>query len=391
MSSVCCSFFIIRGDQMRVVVCPDSFKGSLSAIQVATIIKDAFHEVDGTITVDCVPIADGGEGTIDAFYESIGGTLHIVVVRNPIMEKIEACYLVLPDGTCVIEMAQSTGLHLVKEELRNPLVATSYGMGEMIRHALDAGYRKFVVGIGGSATNDGGYGLLRALGMQFFDEQGNELAEDVLALQKLARIDISEFDKRVSESTWNIACDVDNPLLGANGATAVFGPQKGVTKGTHMQLEQALAQLAKVMAKQVGYTVHEAAGAGAAGGIGMALLSYFPAVLNRGIDVVSVTTGLAEKVAHADYVITGEGYSDRQTLNGKAPIGIAKLAQQLQIPVVLLSGKVADESIQELQTHFTIIMAAADEQMSTAFAMDNAVELLFVRSKKLAQQLKEIL
>ena len=376
---------------MRVVVCPDSFKGSLSAIQVATIIKDAFYEVDETIKVDCVPIADGGEGTIDAFYESVGGTLHAVMVQNPMMEKNEACYLVLPDGTCVIEMAQSTGLHLVKEKLRNPLVATSYGMGEMICHVLDAGYRKFVVGIGGSATNDGGYGLLRALGMQFFDELGNVLAGDVLALQKLARIDVSEFDKRVSESTWSIACDVNNPLLGEDGATAVFGPQKGVTRGTHLQLEQALAQLAKVVAKQVGYAVHEVAGAGAAGGVGLALLSYFPAVLNRGIEVVSVTTGLAEKIAHADFVITGEGYSDCQTLNGKAPLGIAKLAQQYQVPVVLLSGKVAEESKQELHSYFRIIMAAADEQMSTAFAMDNAVELLFTRAKKLAQQLKEIL
>ncbi|MFJ7952235.1 glycerate kinase [Lysinibacillus sp. NPDC096418] len=376
---------------MRVVVCPDSFKGSLSAIQVATIISNAFHEVDETTKVDCVPIADGGEGTIDAFYESIGGTLYAVIVQNPMMEKIEACYLVLPDGTCVIEMAQSTGLHLVKEELRDPLVATSYGMGEMIRHALDAGYRRFVVGIGGSATNDGGYGLLRALGMQFFDEQGKELAVDVLALQKVARIDTSEFDKRVRESTWTLACDVDNPLLGETGATAVFGPQKGVTKGMRLQLEQALAQLAKVVEKQVGFAVHEVAGAGAAGGVGMALLAYFPVALKRGIDVVSRTTGLVDKIAHADYVITGEGYSDHQTLNGKAPLGIAKLAQQLQIPVVLLSGKVAGESRQALQTHFSIIMAAADEQMSTAFAMDNAVDLLFARAKKLAQQLKETL
>lgn len=376
---------------MRVVVCPDSFKGSLSAIQVATIISNAFHEVDETTKVDCVPIADGGEGTIDAFYESIGGTLHAVIVQNPMMEKIEACYLVLPDGTCVIEMAQSTGLHLVKEELRDPLVATSYGMGEMIRHALDAGYRRFVVGIGGSATNDGGYGLLRALGMQFFDEQGKELAVDVLALQKVARIDTSEFDKRVRESTWTLACDVDNPLLGETGATAVFGPQKGVTKGMRLQLEQALAQLAKVVEKQVGFAVHEVAGAGAAGGVGMTLLAYFPVALKRGIDVVSRTTGLVDKIAHADYVITGEGYSDHQTLNGKAPLGIAKLAQQLQIPVVLLSGKVAGESRQALQTHFSIIMAAADEQMSTAFAMDNAVDLLFARAKKLAQQLKETL
>lgn len=155
---------------MRVVVCPDSFKGSLSAIQVANIIANAFHEVDETIIVECVPIADGGEGTIDAFYESVGGTLHVVTVNNPMMEKVEASYLVLPDDTCVIEMAQSTGLHLVKEDLRNPLKATSYGMGEVIRHALDGGYRKFVVGIGGSATNDGGFGLLKALGLRFFDE-----------------------------------------------------------------------------------------------------------------------------------------------------------------------------------------------------------------------------
>lgn len=202
---------------------------------------------------------------------------------------------------------------------------------------------------------------------------------------------MAKFDVRIGESTWNIACDVDNPLLGENGATAIFGPQKGVTKENHVQLEQALAQLAKVIAKQAGYTVHERAGAGAAGGVGMALLSYFPATLKSGIDVVSMTTGLAEKMARADYVITGEGYSDRQTLNGKAPFGIAKLAKQQQIPAVLLSGKVAGESIHALHSHFTIIMAAADEQMSTAFAMDNAEDLLFAKAKILAQQLRETL
>lgn len=264
-------------------------------------------------------------------------------------------------------------------------------MGEVVRHALDAGYRKFVIGIGGSATNDGGYGLLRALGLRFFDEQGEELAEDVRALQKLARIDTTDFDARIGESTWSIACDVDNPLLGENGATAVFGPQKGVTTEMQVQLEQALAQLAKVIAKQVGYVVHEVAGAGAAGGVGMALIAYFSATLTRGIEVVSVTTGLAEKMAQADFIITGEGYSDHQTLNGKAPLGIAKLARQQQIPAVLLSGKVAAESIQELHSYFAIVMPVADEEMSTTFAMDNAKDLLFARAKELAQQLKEIL
>ena len=374
---------------MRVVVCPDSFKGSLSAIQVATIIAKAFREVDQTITVDCVPIADGGEGTIDAFYASIGGQLKEVTVNNPMHELIKAQYLVLPDNTCVIEMAQSTGLHLVKEALRNPLVATSYGMGEMIRHALDAGYRNFVVGIGGSATNDGGYGLLRAMGLRFYDEKGEELAEDVLALKKLAHIDATHFDPRVCESTWNIACDVDNPLLGKNGATAVFGPQKGVTKEMQEQLESALAQLAKGITEQVGTTIHEIAGAGAAGGVGMALLAYFPATLKSGIEVVSMITGLKEKIAQADYVITGEGHSDHQTLNGKAPYGIAKLAKQQGIPVVLLSGKVAKESMQELQPYFEMILSVADEQMSTSFAMDHAVDLLFTRAKELAQQLNE--
>ena len=374
---------------MRIVDCPDSFKGSLSAIQVATIIAKAFHEVDQTISVDCVPIADGGEGTIDAFYASVGGQLKEVTVNNPMHQPIKAQYLVLPDHTCVIEMAQSTGLHLVKKEMRNPLVATSYGMGEMIRHALDAGYRNFVVGIGGSATNDGGYGLLRALGLRFFDENGEELAEDVLALQKLVHIDTTHFDPRVGESTFHIACDVNNPLLGENGATAVFGPQKGVTKEMQNQLEQALTQLAKEIAKEVGTAVHEVAGAGAAGGVGLAFLAYFPATLKSGIDVISMITGLKEKIAQADYVITGEGHSDHQTLNGKAPFGIAKLAKQQGVPAVLLSGKVANESILKLKPYFNIILSVAEEQMSTSFAMKHAIDLLFSRAKELAQQLKE--
>ena len=374
---------------MRIVVCPDSFKGSLSAIQVATIIAKAFREVDPTISVDCVPIADGGEGTLDAFHASVGGELKEVTVNNPMHIPVKAHYLVLPNQTCVIEMAQSTGLHLIKKEMRNPLVATSYGMGEVIRQALDDGYRKFVVGIGGSATNDGGYGLLRALGVRFFDESGEELAGDVLALKKLAHIDTTHFDSRVSGSTWQIACDVDNPLLGENGATAIFGPQKGVTKEMQNQLEQALAQLAKCIAKQVGTAVHEQEGSGAAGGVGLALLAYFPVTLKSGIDVISQITGLKEKLAQADYVITGEGHSDHQTLNGKAPFGIAKLAKQQGIPAVLLSGKVAKESLHELHPYFQIIRSVAEEQMSTSYAMNHAVDLLFSRAKELAQQLKE--
>lgn len=374
---------------MHIVVCPDSFKGSLSAVQVANIIANAFHEVDETITVERVPIADGGEGTIDALYASVGGMLELTTVHNPMMEKIESYYLVLPDDTCVIEMARSTGLYLIEEAFRNPLIATSYGMGEIIRHALDTGYRKFIVGIGGSATNDGGYGLLRALGVRFLDAQGEELAEDVLALQRLAHIDATQVDERILESTWMIACDVDNPLLGENGATAVFGPQKGVTPAIHVQLEQALAQLATIIAKQIGYAVHEVAGAGAAGGIGMALLAYFQATVKPGIDVVSEATELRQKIAQADYVITGEGYSDRQTLNGKAPLGVAKLAKQQQTPVVLLSGKIAEESIPQLREFFEILMPVAQQQMSTAFAMEHAVDLLFARAKELAQLLKE--
>lgn len=374
---------------MRVVVCPDSFKGSLSAVQVSNIIKNAFQDVDSSFDVMSVPIADGGEGTLDAFYASMGGILQTASVHNPLMEQIEASYLVLPDQTCVIEMAQSTGLQLIKDHMRNPLIATSYGMGELIRHALDAGYRKFIVGIGGSATNDGGYGLLRALGMRFLDEQGHELPKNIVALEKLASIDTSQFDARIAESSWTIACDVDNPLLGENGATAVFGPQKGVQADMQVQLEQALTQLAYVIAKQVGHPVHEFAGAGAAGGVGMALLAYFQATIKRGIDVLSHATGLVQKIAQADFVITGEGYSDRQTLNGKAPFGVAKLARQQHIPVALLSGKVESKSSLQLKSIFNIVMAVVSEEVPTAYAIEHASELLFKRAKELAQQLKE--
>jgi len=343
---------------MRIVIAPDSYKGSLSAFEVANSIARGMLKVFPLAEVLKVPIADGGEGTVEALVTATGGKMIVTEVSGPLNERVEACWGILGDGeTAVIEMATASGLTLISKEKRNPLITTTYGTGELIKEALDRGLRKLIIGIGGSATNDGGAGVAQALGVKLLDGQGNELPHGGAALINLAEIDIAGLDKRLQESTIMVACDLDNPLGGERGASAVFGPQKGATPEMVAELDAALQNYQKIACKATGRNIAELPGAGAAGGLGAGLMFFTSAKLRPGVDIVIEATGLSDLVATADLVITGEGCTDFQTAFGKAPVGVAKLANQFGVPVVCLSGSLG-------QGHHDVLDCGIDALMN---------------------------
>jgi glycerate kinase len=324
---------------VKVVVAPDSYKGSASALAVAEAIERGVRTVFPDSVVVKVPIADGGEGTVDALVVATGGRIEERTVRGPLGEPVRARWGVLGGGeTAVIEMAAASGLPLVPKDRRDPRVTTTYGTGELVRAALDAGLTKLVVGIGGSATNDGGTGMARALGVRFLDASGAELPEGGAALARLHRIDLSGLDPRVAKAQIVVACDVDNPLTGPRGASAVYGPQKGATPEMVKELDAALARFAEVARAATGRDVASEPGAGAAGGLGAGLMFFTPAKLRPGVSIVLEATGFQALVRDADLVITGEGRTDFQTAMGKAPVGVAAEAKRHGVPVVCLAG-----------------------------------------------------
>ena len=326
---------------MKVIVAPDSFKGSLTAVQAAQAMAAGIRDADPSIETVLLPAADGGEGTMGSLVGATDGKIVSVIVQDPLGRKIEASYGVLGDGeTCVIEIAEASGLMLLQENERNPLSYIDLWHRRIIVHALDAGLRKFIIGLGGSATNDGGAGMLQALGMRFLDENGVELARGGGSLGELHTIDMLHFDKRISESNFIIACDVENPFVGPDGASAVFGPQKGASPEMVDVLDRNLTNFANVVEKLTGISLHGKKGAGAAGGAGGAFQAFFPGEMKQGIDVVLDAISFDEHVNDADLVITGEGKTDCQTLSGKTPFGVAKVAQRKGKPIILISGAI---------------------------------------------------
>lgn len=324
---------------MKIVVAPDSFKGSISARDLCASVRRGIHAVDPTIVVVELPLADGGEGTVDNMVYSTKGETRFVQVNDPLGRHIRAAYGILgDDATVVIEMAQASGLPLLKSDERNPLITSSFGTGELVLHALDAGYRKFIIGLGGSATNDGGVGMLKALGAAFYDQDGVVLPNGGASLEKLSYMDLSGLDKRLQESTFTIASDVNNPLCGANGASAVFGPQKGATPEMVQRLDKALSHFADVVEKQLGVDVRNLPGSGAAGGMGAALLAFLHAAFKSGIELVMEAIQFEQKIQAADLIITGEGKLDEQTMAGKVIAGVCKKAMPYQIPTIAICG-----------------------------------------------------
>ncbi|MGZ6372088.1 MAG: glycerate kinase [Candidatus Limnocylindria bacterium] len=328
---------------MKVVVAPDSYKGSLSAVAVAEAMERGVRSVFPEAAVVKVPIADGGEGTVEALVLATGGRTMETEVHGPLGSPVRACWGALGGGkTAVIEMAAASGLPLVPAEKRDPRVTSTRGTGELIRAALDAGMRHLVIGIGGSATNDGGMGMARALGARFLDAEGQELPEGGGALARLARIDLAGLDARLAETEILVACDVDNPLTGPRGASAVYGPQKGATPEMVRELDAALARYGQIAREATGRDVAALSGAGAAGGLGAGLLYFTRAKLRPGVEIVLEITGFDARVRDADLVITGEGRTDFQTAMGKAPVGVAAAAKRHGVPVVCLSGGLGD-------------------------------------------------
>ena len=333
---------------MKFILAPDSFKESMTAKEACISMENGIRKVFKDATCIHVPMADGGEGTVDALIESTNGNLHEVEVTAPLGNKVKAKFGILGDGkTAVIEMAEASGIHLVKLEDRNPLLTTTFGTGELIKYALDMNIERIIIGLGGSATNDGGVGMLQALGASFKDSDGKEIAFGGGVLKDLCTIDLSGFDKRIYDVKIEVACDVKNPLTGENGASFVFGAQKGGNKETLEELDSNLKHYAEVVKRDMGKEIDKVEGAGAAGGLGAALIGFCNGKLESGIDLVIKYSNLEEKVKDADFVFTGEGSIDFQTKFGKTPIGVAKIAKKYNIPVIAFGGRIG-EGIDEL-------------------------------------------
>lgn len=330
---------------MKVVIAIDSLKGSLSSMEAGMAIKDGILAAKPDAEVIVKPLADGGEGTTDALIEGMNGERIDLTVTGPMHTPVDAYYGYLKDtNTAVMEMASAAGITLVPDSEKNPLLATSYGVGEMINDAIQRGCRNFIIGIGGSVTNDGGIGMLKALGVRFLDENDEDAGEGGQALAKVARIDVSGMNPLLKECHIQVACDVNNPLCGENGSTYVYGPQKGVTEDMKKTLDEAMAHFARVTSETLENDYLNTPGAGAAGGLGYAFLAYTGAALTPGIELILDAVGLKEELSSADVVVTGEGRLDFQTAMGKAPVGVARLAKKYNAKVIAFAGSVTKEA-----------------------------------------------
>ncbi len=346
---------------MKIVIAPDTFKEALPARQVCEAIARGVRRVWPHARIDMVPMADGGEGTVETLVEATGGTLMETRVRGPLGDPVIAKWGMLgsPTQTAVVEMAAASGLGLVPPERRNPMMTTTYGTGELILAALDAGARTIILGIGGSATNDGGAGAAQAVGVRFYDRDGG-LCPPGLAgggLKRVARMDISARDPRIAETEIKVACDVDNPLYGPRGAAAVYGPQKGATPEQVAELDTNLVRWAELIHRDLSLRVDAIPGAGAAGGLGAGLMAFFDAKLAPGIKLVMEAVRLAERIAGADMVITGEGRIDRQSMMGKVIAGVGRAAKAAGVPAIALVGSIgegAEATLEVLESYHGI-------------------------------------
>ena len=374
---------------MRVVVAPDSYKGSVSAVGVAAALERGVLRVFPQAEVRKIPIADGGEGTVEALVTATGGKIRQERVRGPLGEAVEAYWGILGDGeTAVIEMAAASGLPLVPSERRDPRITSTYGTGELIRAALDAGLRRIIIGIGGSATNDGGTGMAQALGAKFLAADGTELPPGGGALAKLKTMDLSGLDSRLAATEITVACDVDNPLCGSRGASAVFGPQKGATPAMVAELDSALAHFAECARAATERDVADLAGAGAAGGLGAGLLFFTPAKLRPGVEIVLEAVKFADVVKEAAFVITGEGRTDFQTAYGKAPVGVAKVAKQFGVPVFCISGGLGDGADDVLAQGIDATMSICSRPLSLEECMRDGATLIEEAAARLCRILQ---
>ena len=374
---------------MKIVCASDSFKGSLSSMRTAELFEKAAKEVLGDVSVLKIPVADGGEGTAEAVTQAAGGELVSAKVHDPLMNSEEASYGMLSGGRAVIEMAAASGLVLVPEDRRDPLITTSYGTGELIKDALDNGARDITVAIGGSATNDGGMGCMTALGYVFRDSKGHKLAGSGCSLGDVASVDTEKADRRLKDARFTVMCDVDNPLTGPRGATCVYGPQKGAGKEALEILERGMINYRDVIKSVTGMDCDKVPGAGAAGGMGAALHAFLGAELRPGIEAVLDLADFDDKIKDAGLVITGEGRADSQSLCGKAMQGVAKRAEKTGVPCIAIVGSLGEgwEGLEDCGIER--IIPIAPEGMSIEESMEHAEELYYEAARKYLLTLKE--
>lgn len=378
---------------MKIVIAPDSYKGSLTAKEVAENIRIGIRRVYKGIDIQCIPMADGGEGTVQSLVDATGGKIINVRVKGPLLQEVEAFYGILGDEkTAIIEMAAASGLPLVSQNQRNPMLTTTYGTGELIKHAMDMGCRDIVIGIGGSATNDGGLGMAKALGVKFLDKDGKDIGHGGGSLSELHHIDTTKIDNRIKSCRITAACDVDNPLCGERGASYIFGPQKGATGEMLEVLDKNLEHYAKIIKDKLDIDIKNCPGAGAAGGLGGGLIAFLNAKLQKGIDIVIDKVKLEQHILDADLVITGEGMMDYQTRYGKTPFGVAKAAKKYNIPVVAIVGQIGKDANILYDMGIDSIFSITDGVCTLENAIANSTELLqnaaerIMRLYKIAQK-----
>jgi glycerate 2-kinase len=373
---------------MNILIAPDSFKDCMRALEVAEAISRGITKVNPQARIRLLPMADGGEGTVESVIDATGGHIERVCVRDPIMREIDSFYGKTGDGfTAVIEMAAASGLELLEMEERNPWYTSTFGTGELIAHALDRGCRKILLGIGGSATNDCGMGMARALGVEFLDGEGNPVRHGGGALGDVQQIRMEGLDPRIGETAFQVACDVSNPLTGPHGAAHIYGPQKGADHAMVEDLDKNLVHFASLIADQLGKEIDQVPGSGAAGGLGGGLMAFLGARLVKGFDMVAEICALEEAIKGADLVITGEGKLDGQTRFGKTPYGVAQMAMKYGKPVIGVAGTVEADAGALYSEGFKLIMPILEKPVDLASAIKNAPSLLENTGERIARLL----
>ena len=374
---------------MKIIIAPDSFKESLSSLEVANQIEAGFREIFQNAEILKLPVADGGEGTVEALITATGGEIRKVRVNGPLGDPVEAFYGICGnEKTAVIEMAAASGLALVPVAKRNPMLTSSFGTGQLISKALDDGLRHLIIGIGGSSTNDAGAGMLQALGVRLIDKQGVDIPVGGGNLDRLMMIDISQIDSRLKKCQIEVACDVDNPMTGKRGASAVFGSQKGASPEMIKILDANLAHFARLIERDLGISIEKVPGSGAAGGMGGALLAFLNASLRPGVEIVLDAVDVKTLIKDADLVITGEGCIDGQSIFGKTPAGIARIAKQHGIPVIAIAGSLGTDAEKILDFGVHAIFSVVNRPCSLEEALAMASENIRRTSKSVASVLK---
>ncbi len=375
---------------MKIVIAPDSFKGSLTSQGAADTIAKSFLKIFPDTEIEKIPLADGGEGTTQILVTATNGKIYNEFVTSPVGERIKANYGILGDGkTAVIEMAAASGLSLIPIEKRNPMFTTTFGTGELIKVALNQGYRKFIIGLGDSATTDAGAGLAQALGVKLLTAKNQEIRLGGIGLRDLQRIDISNIDKRILESELLVACDVKNPLTGPSGTASVYSAQKGASQQDIRKLESYLMNFAEVVKRDLGKEIQSVPFLGAAGGLAASLFVFFNARLKSGFEVISDILNFPERIKNADLVITGEGKIDAQTLKGKTPIGVAKIAKKNNTPVIAIAGIIGEGADKCREAGIDAIFSLASKETETEKSLKSAKLLLADISEKIAKKFKK--